>query len=80
MPTETLWLCTRIGAVVDQYVNAEITPPRCVNNYNRALTDLHGNTNCALGRFTDVVGVPSDTDRNVGINSAEQVSYSGEKK
>ena len=50
-----------------------------MNNYHRGLTDLHGNTDGALGRSTDVVGVPSDADRNIGINSANK-SASQEKR
>jgi hypothetical protein len=30
---------------------------------------VHGNTNSSLGSTTDVVAVPGDTQRNVGINS-----------
>lgn len=35
---------------------------------------MHGNTNSALSRTTNVVAVPSDTHRNVGINTMNHVS------
>lgn len=52
--------------------------PRCIsgtegkarNNTTKvAKADVHSNPNCSLGSATNVVSVPGDTQRNVGINS-----------
>ena len=40
---------------------------------------MHGNTNSALSRTTDVVAVPSDTHRDVGINTISHVSSQRKK-
>ena len=41
---------------------------------HRRRTDVHSDTNCALGRATDVVTVPSDTHGDVGVNTSDGVS------
>lgn len=69
---------------MDLNENPEITPPRLPNpkqRYSRfvkyeeitPLTDMHGNTNSALSRTTNIVAVPSDTHRDIGINATNHV-------